>query len=140
MIVLDTNILVAALRSRTGSSRFLLRHVLDGKCDAGVSVPLFLEYESVLSRPENLRDFRLSPQDILDFVDGLANVLHPIDINYLWRPQLRDPCDEMVLEAAVNGSASHLITWNIRDFLPAARRFELRIQTPALFLENSNRS
>ena len=140
MIVLDTNVLVAALRSRTGSSRVLLRHVLGGRCTAGVSVPLFLEYESVLTRPENLRDFRLSHQDIVAFMDGLASILRPVEITYLWRPQLRDPCDEMVLEAAVNGSATHLITWNTRDFFPAALRFELRISTPVLFLENDYRS
>jgi putative PIN family toxin of toxin-antitoxin system len=136
MIVLDTNVLVAALRSRTGSSRVLLRQILSRRCTAGVSVPLFLEYESVLTRPENLRNFRLSHQDVVDFMDGLANVLHPIDITYLWRPQLKDPCDEMVLEAAVNGSATHLITWNTRDFFPAVLRFELRVQTPVLFVEN----
>lgn len=65
---------------------------------------------------------------------GLAGRLSPIDISFLWRPQLRDPCDEMVLEAAANGSASHLITWNTRDFLPAAPRFGIRVETPTEFL------
>ncbi|WP_045221323.1 PIN domain-containing protein [Desulfonatronum thioautotrophicum] len=138
MIVLDTNILVATLRSRTGSLRVLVRHVLGGRYTAGVSVPLFLEYESVLTRPENLCDFRLSHHDAVGFMNGLANILRPIEITYLWRPQLRDPCDEMVLEAAVNGSATHLLTWNTRDHFPAARRFRLLVLTPMHFLKDKH--
>lgn len=137
MIVLDTNILVAALRSRNGSSRILLRGVLEGRWHAGVSVPLFLEYEAVLRRPECLDVFGLSAQDVGIFLDGLAGVLSPIDISYLWRPQLRDASDEMVLEAAVNGVATHLVTWNVRDFLPAASRFDVRVVTPPEYLSFS---
>ena len=135
MIVLDTNVLVAALRSRNGTSRVLMRGLLTGKIVAGVSVPLFLEYEAVLTRPEHLLAFGLTRTDVLEFLNGLAIRLQPIEISFLWRPQLRDPCDEMVLEAAANGRASHLVTWNIRDFLPAANKFGLQVQTPEAFLK-----
>jgi putative PIN family toxin of toxin-antitoxin system len=135
MIVLDTNVLVAALRSRKGASRNLLRGVLSGRWQAGVSVPLFLEYEAVLGRPECLAAFGLSRQEVDAFLDGMASVLLPVEISYLWRPQLRDANDEMVLEAAANGAASHLLTWNIRDFLPAALKFDIRVVTPSEFLQ-----
>lgn len=135
MIVLDKNVLVATLRSRNGQSRILVRQVVMGERVAGVSVPLFLEYEAVLTRPENLSAFGLSQPEVVAFLDGMAGKLLPIEISFLWRPQLRDPSDEMVLEAAANGSASHLITWNTRDFLPAAPRFGIRVATPAEFLQ-----
>lgn len=71
----------------------------------------------------------------MEFLDGMAEKLLPIEVSFLWRPQLRDPSDEMVLEAAANGSASHLITWNTGDFLPAALRFGIRVATPTEFLQ-----
>ena len=135
MIVVDTNVFVAALRSRNGTSRALVRALLTGQLVAGVSVPLFLEYEAVLTRPKHLLAFGLSRADVLEFLNGLAIQLQPIEISFLWRPQLRDPCDEMVLEAAANGRASHLVTWNMRDFLPAAKKFGLQVLTPELFLK-----
>jgi putative PIN family toxin of toxin-antitoxin system len=131
MIILDTNVLVAALRSRTGWSRKMLTQVLRSELVAGVSVPLFIEYEAVLQRAEQRAAFGLSGAEVDAFLAGLASVLHPIDISFLWRPQLKDPADEMVLEAAVNGQCSHLVTWNRRDFAQAAPRFNLHLTTPA---------
>jgi putative PIN family toxin of toxin-antitoxin system len=134
MIVLDTNVLVAALRSTTGYSRELLKCVLLNEVKAGVSVPLFLEYEAVLTRPKHLAAFNLVEREIVEFLDGLAGSLVPVEISYLWRPQLRDAGDEMVLEAAANGVASHLVTWNTKDFLPAADQFGIAVVTPAEFI------
>jgi putative PIN family toxin of toxin-antitoxin system len=135
VVVVDTNVLVAALRSRQGQSRILLRRILLGECVAGVSIPLFLEYEAVLTRPEQLSAFALTREDVLQFLDGWAGQLQPIDISFLWRPQLRDVADEMVLEAAVNGLATHIVTWNVRDFMPAAASFGMSVVTPAQFLQ-----
>lgn len=134
MIVMDSNVLVAALRSRTGSSRVLLQEVLLGRCPAGVSVPLFLEYEAVLTRKQNLEAFGLNYAEVKEFLNGLAGVLKPIEITYLWRPQLSDASDEMVLEAAVNGKVTHLITWNTRDFFPAAEYFRLKVCRPEEYI------
>lgn len=133
MIILDTNVLVAALRSRSGWSRQMLSQVLRLELVAGVSVPLFIEYESELQRAEQRAAFGLSISEVDTFLSGLASVLQPIDISFLWRPQLKDPADEMVLEAAVNGQCSHLITWNMRDFAQAAPKFNLKLSTPAQF-------
>jgi putative PIN family toxin of toxin-antitoxin system len=131
MIIMDTNVLVAALHSRTGWSRQMLTQVLRSELIAGVSVPLFIEYESVLQRAEQRAAFGLSAAEVDVFLAGLASVLRPIDISFLWRPQLKDPADEMVLEAAVNGQCSHLVTWNLRDFAQATPRFNLQLTTPA---------
>lgn len=133
MIILDTNVLVSALRSRSSWSRQMLSQVLRLELVAGVSVPLFIEYESVLQRAEQRAAFGLSISEVDTFLSGLASVLQPIDISFLWRPQLKDPADEMVLEAAVNGQCSHLITWNMRDFAQAAPKFNLKLSTPAQF-------
>ena len=130
MRAVDTNVLVSALRSSTGFSRKLVVEVLHGRVAAAVSVPLFIEYEDVLSRPVHLKAFRLKVADISAFLDGLAGVLKPVDIAYLWRPQLKDPADEMVLEAAANAPASHIVTWNVKDFAPAAHLFEIAVVTP----------
>jgi putative PIN family toxin of toxin-antitoxin system len=131
MIILDTNVLVAALRSRGGMSRRMLVQVLQSELLAGVSVPLFLEYEAVLQREEQLQAFGLTRDEMNEFLTGLAGVLKPIDISFLWRPQLKDPADEMVLEAAINGQCSHIVTWNVRDFAQAVPRFNLQCVTPA---------
>lgn len=111
--------------------------VLRKRVVAAVSVPLFIEYEDVLSRPGNLRAFNLELSDIAAFLNGLAGVLIPVDIAYLWRPQLKDPADEMVLEAAANASAAHIVTWNVRDFVPAAELFAIDVVTPTQWYERS---
>jgi putative PIN family toxin of toxin-antitoxin system len=119
--VLDTNILVAARRSRTGASNTLLRAVDAGAFTMLASVPLFLEYEAVLSRAEHLRAARLTPEQVAEFLDYLAGLVEPVRLHYLWRPQLGDVADEMVLETAINGRADCIVTFNIRHFGPAAR-------------------
>lgn len=137
-IVLDTNILVAGLSSRSGASNQLLSRVLDEKARLVASPVLWLEYESVLKRPEMLARHRLSPTDVDLVLDTLAALVDPVVRHYLWRPQLSDPKDEMVLETALNGAADALVTFNRRDFLPAADRFGLPLWSPAdclLFLE-----
>ena len=93
MIALDANVLVAALRSTTGCSRVLLKRVLLGEFLAVVSVPLFLEYEAVLTRSKHLAAFQLAEQEVVEFLDGPAGRLAPVEISYLWRPQLRDASD-----------------------------------------------
>jgi putative PIN family toxin of toxin-antitoxin system len=133
MIILDTNVLVTALRSRTGVSRKIVHSVFEETISIGASLALFLEYEAVLSRPDQRLAFGLSLAEVRSFLDSLAKLTQPIALSFLWRPQLNDPADEMVLEAAVNGMASDLVTWNVRDFLPAAQKFGLRVRAPGAF-------
>ena len=98
------------------------------------SVPLFIEYEAVTTRVEHLHAARARREDVMNLLDALAGVIEPVEIRFLWRPQLRDPGDDMVLEAAVNGRSDAIVSFNIQDFLPAADRFGLNVTTPADFL------
>jgi putative PIN family toxin of toxin-antitoxin system len=128
-LVLDTNILVAASRHRDGPSFALVQAVRQGRVKLCCSASLFLEYESVLKRPEQRAVSDWTARDVDAVLAELAGLLEPVELHFRWRPQLRDPSDEMVLEAAVNCGADALITYNRRDFVPAAR-FNLAVLTP----------
>jgi len=128
--VLDTDVFIAAVRSPTGASRYWLTAALRQRYTLLLSPPLFLEYEDVLKRAETLAAVGLAVADADTLLDALAAVVEPIEVNFLWRPQLRDPGDEMVLEAAVNGQADWLLTFNQRHLGDAARRFGIHCDRP----------
>jgi putative PIN family toxin of toxin-antitoxin system len=131
LLVMDTDVLAAAVMSATGASRFILREVGQGRLPAAASVPLMLEYEAVLKRPETLARSGGTTADMDVILDALAAVLQQVPIWYLWRPQLRDPNDDMVLEAAANAQASHIVTFNVRDYGLAPKRFGITVCRPA---------
>lgn len=137
-LVLDTCLLVAAGRSRNGAAFALLQRLRAGDFVALASVPLFLEYEATLKRPEHLAVGPRTPAMVEAFLDALSTRTEPVHLHYLWRPQLRDPADEMVLETALNGRADALVTFNVNDFLPA-RNFGLPVRTPADLLAELSR-
>ena len=130
-VVMDTNVLVAALRSDQGASRQLLWAALDRKVVVLVSVPLMLEYEAVLTRPEQLDETGLTAKETNAVLDALSAVAEPVVLRFLWRPQLQDPSDEMVLATAVNGKSSHLATFDVRHLRRAAMEFGVRAAPPA---------
>ena len=130
-VALDTDVIVASRRSRSGASYALLRALQAGELDAVASVPMMLEYEAVLMQSEQRLATGMSTQDVQDFLDELAVLLIPVTTWFLWRPRLRDPDDEMVLDAAINGAAEAIVTFNAQDFLSGAAVFNLRILTPA---------
>ncbi len=117
------------MRSRDGASRRWLRAVLAGEATLLLSVPLVVEYEAVLTRPGHLAQVRATEADVGRLLDALCRVGREVQISYLWRPVLRDPDDEMVLEVAMNGHAHRLLTFNERDYRSAAR-FALAIERP----------
>jgi putative PIN family toxin of toxin-antitoxin system len=133
-VVLDTSVVVAALRSRIGASNEVLRLVARRRITALATPALFLEYEDVLMRPEQRAVHGLNVREIERVLASLASEIEPVTIHIAWRPQLRDPADEMVLEAAINGRADALVTFNVKDFIPA-RRFGLSVMRPADLLD-----
>jgi putative PIN family toxin of toxin-antitoxin system len=130
-IVLDTSVLVAALRSRRGASHRLLKLLGRGKFEVCISVPLVLEYESAAKRLS--RSLGLRHTDIDDILDYICAVAEHRKIHFLWRPFLRDPSDDMVLELAVESECDYIITHNVSDFA-GIRRLGLRALTPGEFL------
>ncbi len=128
---MDTDAVVAAMRSPSGASAALLRAARAGRAALLATVPLCLEYEGVCSRPEHVAAAGFGPEDVTVFLDAVVDLVEPVEVWFLWRPQLRDPGDELVLEAAVNGRAAAIATFNRRDFSPAAARFGVEVLLPA---------
>ena len=129
-LVIDTNVVLTALRSARGASAALMLNVAEKRVKLLLSVALVLEIESVLCRPEHLAATGLSVALVQDFVDELCALSEPVQIHFAWRPMLHDAADEMVLEAAVNGQADALVTFNLKDFLPAASGLGVEVIAP----------
>jgi len=130
-VVLDTSVIVSALRSNRGASNRLLQMAYLRSFQILATPALFLEYEEVLGREEQRDVHGMSPRVMSDFLIGLAAIIEPVRVYYQWRPQMQDTDDEMVLESALNGRADVIATHNVKDFLAAAAKFQVRIVTPA---------
>ena len=131
-IVVDTNVFIAALRSSRGASHLLLRLIDSGKFEINISVPLVLEYEDAgkrIAEEVGIRD-----DDIDDVVDYICKVANHHKVYYLWRPFLRDPKDDMVLELAVSGGCEIIVTYNVKDF-DGVEEFGVQVMTAKEFLE-----
>jgi putative PIN family toxin of toxin-antitoxin system len=138
-VLLDTNVLVAGLTSSEGASYAVLQAVAAAALEIVASTALWLEYESVLKRDEIRALHGFSVKEIDAVLSALAVWVSPVMLHYVWRPQLRDPGDEMVLEAAVNGQVQAIVTHNTRDFVQVAPGFGVQVLTPAqllLMMEN----
>lgn len=131
LVVLDSSVLVAGFRSRRGASFRALTLLRAGRFEIAVSVPLVLEYEAVLRR--HAETLGLGTQEILGLVDYLCGVGRRQDIHFLWRPALRDPSDEFVLELAVAAGCGAIVTHNVRDF-EGAHPFGVEILRPVEFI------
>jgi putative PIN family toxin of toxin-antitoxin system len=134
-IVIDTDVMVAAVESATGASRQLVTDVLDGRATLLLSTSLMLEYEDVLARPQTLTRSHLTIQDIRDVLDELAALCKPVAFDYRWKPAARDAGDDLVLETAINGFADVIATFNTRDMIVAAGGFGIAVERPALVLK-----
>jgi len=128
-IVLDTNVFVSALRSRGGASFKLLSLIGGGRFQLNVSVPLVLEYEDAAKRA----DLALTEKHIDDVLDYVCHVANRREIFFLWRPWLKDPKDDFILELAVEAACDFIVTFNLRDFA-GSEKFGVRVITPREFL------
>ncbi len=129
-LVLDTDVIVAAMRSPGGASAALLRRIDDGHAVMLVSLALILEYEAVCQRADHLLASGLTRAEVTSVIDGLVLLAEEVTPYFRWRPQLRDAGDEMVLEAAVNGRAHAIVTFNAREYGTAPARFGIELLRP----------
>jgi putative PIN family toxin of toxin-antitoxin system len=113
----------------------MLRLVAQRQVTLLATPPLFLEYEEVLKRPEHRLAHGLPIEEVDEFLSELAALIEPVEVHFQWRPQGRDPNDEMVFEAAINGRADALVTYNIADFAGMAERFKIGVVHPADLLK-----
>jgi putative PIN family toxin of toxin-antitoxin system len=131
-VVIDTNVIIAALRSRRGASNKLLSLVGTRKFEIHDSVALILEYEEVLQRQRH--ELGLSEEEVSIFIDSLCAMAHHHQIYFLWRPFLTDVNDELVLELAVSANCEYILTHNVSDF-KGSEKFGIRAITPKEFLQ-----
>jgi putative PIN family toxin of toxin-antitoxin system len=130
-IVADTNVIVSAMRSPRGASAALLVAARQGSVTLVANVALALEYEATCRLAEHRLASGLDLDEVGIFVDAIIAMAEPVESHFIWRPQLRDPGDELVLEAAVNGHADAIVTFNQRDFGKAPRNFGIELLMPA---------
>ena len=131
---MDTNVFISAMTSPAGISRQVLRACFVGKAKPLMGVALYTEYEDVMRRPEILRRCPLSENDREALLDAFLSVCEWINIYFLWRPNLRDEGDNHLIELAVAGGASAIVTSNIRDLNSGELAFPaLKILKPAAF-------
>jgi putative PIN family toxin of toxin-antitoxin system len=128
--VLDTSVLVAAIRSQTGASKALLAAALQLRFHFLISTPLVLEYEAVLTRREHLLASGLSNGEIQEVLDMLCATGIQVQMTRSWRPKLRDPDDEMVLGTAINGQGDAIVTFNRADFAGFVEEFGIQVLSP----------
>ncbi|MBN2404199.1 MAG: putative toxin-antitoxin system toxin component, PIN family [Coriobacteriia bacterium] len=130
-VVIDTSVFISALRSRRGASHRLLMLIGGTRFEIALSVPLVVEYEDAAKRMPEATG--LEPEEVDDVIDYLCSVAHLQEIHFLWRPVLRDPRDDHVLELAVEAGCGIVITHNIKDFA-GAERFGIEAVKPGEFL------
>ena len=130
-VIFDTNVLVAGLRSSSGASFALLESLPSEHFQLALSVPLYVEYQDVLLR-RDVKPRGITNRQMLEFLRYIASISSHHAIYFLWRPFLRDPKDDMVLELAVAAQCSHIVTHNTRDFV-GVEQFGLQAVTPAVF-------
>lgn len=130
-VVLDTNVLIAAMRSPRGASAEVLQLALNKRITLVGGLSLALEYLDVCGRPESRAGTNIAEADALRFANEVVAQLDPVEISFRWRPAAPDPGDDHVIETALNGGAAAIVTFNTRDFSRAAARFGLQVLTPA---------
>lgn len=134
-VVIGADVIVSAYSAKSGASHQLLRAVANGRITPLLSTPLMMEYETALKSPEARLEHKLSLADVDAALSAFASAAEAIDVTFLWRPQMKDPNDELVLEAAVNGNADGIITHDVRTFAAHGAIFDIKATTPTDYLK-----
>jgi predicted nucleic acid-binding protein len=123
------------MRSREGASAALLASLIEGEAAMLLSVALALEYETIALLPEHVMAGGATMKIASMFIDTLLAIAEPVQVSYQYRPQLSDPGDEMVLEAAINGQADAIVSFNQSDYRKDGRSipgaFGIEVISPA---------
>lgn len=135
-IVLDTNVVIAASRSRRGASYAILSQLPSPTFEIALTIPLYMEYQDALTRPETMKG-QYTVEEAIQFTRYLSRIAHKQAIYFLWRPWLKDPKDDMVLEAAFASQSRYIVTHNLKDFLNKGIEgdFDISPISPKQFLE-----
>jgi len=135
-VILDTNVLVAATKSRRGAAYALVSQLPSPAFTIALTIPLYLEYQDALTRPEIMGD-QYTVNEAIQFTRYLSSIAHKQAVYFLWRPWLRDPKDDMALEAALASQSYYIVTYNLKDFKNKGIEENLGIEilTPQQFLE-----
>lgn len=128
--MLDTDVIVAGMRSPTGASAALLRAARRGLVTPLVSVSLFVDYQATCERAEHRQAAQLTLAETQSFLDAIAAISEKVETHFLWRGRLRNADDEMVLEAAINGQADIIVSFNRRDYGQVAAEFGIEVLLP----------
>ncbi len=135
-VVIDTSVLIGALIGAQGPNREIIRRCLQGKHNPLISNALFQEYEGVSKREQVLDICPLTQKEILELLHSFYSICRWVPIYYLWRPNIIDEGDNFLIELALAGNATHIVTNNVRDLLNAELKFpNLKILTPATILQ-----
>jgi putative PIN family toxin of toxin-antitoxin system len=129
-LVLDTGVVVAGMRSPTGASAAILMAARRQRVVLLATVALFVEYEAICERQEHRTAAGLSRDELRTFLDALANMVDEVEAHFLWRGRLRDANDDMVLDAAINGHADAIVTFNRRDYGGVPDEFGIAVLAP----------
>ncbi len=131
-IIIDTNVVISALRSKRGASSKLLSLIGTQKFEIHDSVPLVLEYEEIIQRQHD--EIGMSLEDVSALIDSICALSNHHEIHFLWRPSLPDPNDELILELAVSARCEYIVTHNLSDFI-GIDQFGISAVTPGEFLK-----
>ncbi|MGB9028481.1 MAG: putative toxin-antitoxin system toxin component, PIN family [Acidobacteriaceae bacterium] len=138
-IVVDTSVLISALRSGAGASAEILRLVLRGELTILMNYNLACEYRDVALRAEHLRGSGRSQAQTSLILDAMEAIAEPVYVAFRYRPLSPDVNDDLVMELAINGNADAIVTNNTKHFRDAAERFSLAVLIPAELLSKFRR-
>jgi putative PIN family toxin of toxin-antitoxin system len=115
-VIIDTNVLVAGLIGGKGPNREILRYCFSGILQPYVGNALYMEYQDLLNRKKIQDLCKQTSVTLTEFLDDFASICKPVDVWFLWRPNLKDEADNHIIELAIASNAQYIVTNNVNDF------------------------